>query len=135
MRESHHIIAGQVGRRLKELRGPLTQAEFAAKLGQSQAQYSRYETGERLAPDKVLQAVAGLCSVEVEAVAFGPVQAPEPGEQVREVAELAGHLDAEGLEDLYFYLKSKVENIRQKRKKEARSLRGSLQGLKRKAKG
>ncbi|CAO0821682.1 hypothetical protein DFAR_2550016 [Desulfarculales bacterium] len=40
-----------MGERLKQLRDGLTQAEFAQRLGLSQAQYNRYETGKRLLPD------------------------------------------------------------------------------------
>lgn len=42
-------LAG-IGRRIRELRGQLTQEEFARTLGISQAQLSKYEAGQTAPP-------------------------------------------------------------------------------------
>lgn len=133
MRESHQIIARRVGLRLKELRGPVTQTDFAAELGIGQATYNRYETGKRLAPDWVLEAVGAKCGIEPAEVALGTLgSVVDQDELVQEVARLAALLDAEGLEDLYLYLEAKVEALLARRKKENRAIRVAMTSLKRK---
>lgn len=118
MRESHNIIARRVGARLKELRGRKTQAQFAAGLGLSQAQYNRYETGKRLAPDKLLEEVARLCGLSPEEVAFAPGAAAAAADAVDEVARLAARLDRRGLEDVRLFLKVKVGDMDEQRRKD-----------------
>ncbi len=132
MRESHHIIARRVGLRLKELRGSMTQTEFAAELGIGQATYNRYETGKRLAPDWVLQEVGERCGLSPAEVAFGSLgSVVDEAELVQEVARLAALLDGQGLEDLYLYLEAKVEALLAQRKKQNRAIRGALTRLRR----
>ena len=118
MRESHKIVARRVGQRLKELRGSQTQQEYAKGLGLSQAQYNRYETGKRLAPDSLLEAAAAGCGLSPEQLIWGrgPVsldRAAEPG-FAQAVARLVGLLDTRSREDIYLYLRQKVGRSRQK---------------------
>ncbi len=136
MRESHTLIAAWVGRRLKQLRGERTQKEFADLLGLSQAQYNRYETGKRLAHDKVLAEVAEICGMSPERVIWGdelPAGARPQAEAARDVAELIALLDEEAREDLFIFLKNKTEDLARKRRSEARHALRVLQGLQKKA--
>ena len=136
MRESHTLIAAWVGRRLKQLRGERTQKEFADLLGLSQAQYNRYETGKRLAHDKVLAGVAGICGLTPEQVIWGdelPATAAPRAEAARDVAELITLLDDEAREDLFIFLKNKTEALARRRRSEARHALRVLQGLQKKA--
>jgi transcriptional regulator with XRE-family HTH domain len=134
------MIALKVGERLKALRGGQTQAEFAQRLGLSQAQYNRYETGKRLAPDRVLLDVAERCGIAPQEVVWGqpPASAPAPiapasSEVSQAVAHLLSLLDPESLEDLYFFLKRKTEDLAKRRHLEARQAQEALEILKRQA--
>jgi transcriptional regulator with XRE-family HTH domain len=136
------MIALKVGERLKELRGGQTQAEFAQRLGLSQAQYNRYETGKRLLPDRLIEAVAARCGIAPEQVVWGhdpsPAPAPVPAapassEVSQAVARLLALLDPESLEDLYFFLKRKTEDLAKRRHLEASQAQEALEILKRQA--
>ncbi len=129
------MIALRVGERFKTLRGLRTQTEFAASLGLSQAQYNRYETGKRLAPDRVLERVAQECGLRPEEVVWGPAPeaAPDPDETGAAVATLVRLLDPESLADLYFFLKRKTEDLTQRRRLEARQAHSALEVLRRRS--
>lgn len=135
------MIALRVGERLKELRGGQTQADFAQRLGLSQAQYNRYETGKRLAPDRIIEAVAQRCGLTPQEVVWGPRPAPAPasatptppGEAGQAVASLLALLDQESLEDLYYFLKRKTEELAKRRHLEVRQAQQALEILKRQA--
>ena len=116
MRESHKIVAKRVGLRLKELRGGKTQQEYAEGLGLSQAQYNRYETGKRLAPDSLLEAAAFRHGLTPEQLVWesGAPQKPEGPGFAQAVARLVGLLDSRSQEDLFIYLKQKANFSRQK---------------------
>ncbi len=129
MREAHQIVAGRVGRRLKDLRGELTQTKFAEQMGISQAQYNRYETGKRLAPDRVLREVARLREVTPEEVVWGPSGAGPPGDLAAELAKLLVLLDPEDRHDLYLYLKVKTEALARRRQREARQAQRLLSSI------
>lgn len=134
MRETHEIIGAHVGRRLKHMRGLRTQAQFAAELGLSQAQYNRYETGKRLAPDRVLELAAQVCGVSPAQVIWGDDGLPAGGDAVaQDVGVLVALLEGEDLEDLYWFLKNKIEQIAKRQKIEARQARQALEGLRTKA--
>lgn len=134
MRETHEIIGAHVGRRLKHMRGLRTQAQFAAELGLSQAQYNRYETGKRLAPDRVLELAAQVCGVSPAQVIWGDDGLPAGGDAVaQDVGVLVALLEGEDLEDLYWFLKNKIEQIAKRQKIEARQARQALEGLRAKA--
>ena len=136
MREHHGLIAAWVGERLRLLRAAQTQAEFAAGLGMDQAQYNRYETGKRLAPDWVIEAAAqgqGLSPVQA---LWGREEHGGPGRDqdpalARAVAELLDLLDDEALEDLFYFLKNKTENLARRRRKEVREAQAALEFLRR----
>ncbi len=132
MRESHHIIAARVGARLKALRAGRTQAEYAASLGLSQAQYNRYETGKRLAPDGVLTRAAQLAGITPEELLWGNLPAEGTPDYARAVAELAALLDAESQQDLYYFLKHKVDDLARRRRRGVRRARAALESLRRK---
>ncbi|MEW5913675.1 MAG: helix-turn-helix transcriptional regulator [Thermodesulfobacteriota bacterium] len=134
MREAHYIIAGHVGRRLRELRGERTQKDFADLLELSQAQYNRYETGKRLAPDRVLTAAAEACHMSPEQVVWGEgAPAGETVDLAREIAALVALLDNEAREDLYIFLKNKAQDLARRRRAEARRALKAIEGLKQKA--
>lgn len=52
--------------RLKSLRGDMTQAKFAKKLGLAQNSYHRYEAGERVPGIKVLSKMASRLGVSTD---------------------------------------------------------------------
>ncbi len=118
MRETHEIIASKVGFRLKQLRALRTQAQFAAELGLSQAQYNRYETGKRLAPDRVLEKAAHLCGITAEQIVWenGPPGTDDLGAQVTTLVDM---LTGQDVEDLYFFLKNKVEQAAKRQRNQA----------------
>ena len=135
MRESHKIIAVRVGARLKDLRGDLTQSQYAEKLGLKQSQYSRYETGERLAPDAVLEKAARLKGVAPGALFWPGASEDSEGlpEYARAVAELVLLLDSEGLEDVYHYLNLKIKHLSRRRFRVWRQAQRAMETLRRKA--
>lgn len=137
MRESHRIIAARVGARLKELRGGQTQEQFAQRLGLSQAQYNRYERGKRLAPDSVLEKAATLLGLAVEDLLWqntpAKVETLAMPDHARAVAELVSELDQQSLEDLYYFLKHKTEDVSRRRQASTRRARAALEALRRKA--
>ncbi|MBU1275815.1 MAG: helix-turn-helix domain-containing protein [Proteobacteria bacterium] len=138
MRDSHTLIAAWVGRRLKELRGGRTQKEFADLLGLSQAHYNRYETGKRLAHDKVLEQVAVVCGLSLEQVVWGdelPAGAQPQLEAARELAALMALLDEAALEDLFVFLRHKTQELARQRRAEARQALKALEGFGKKALG
>lgn len=122
MRESHNIIAAQVGARLKVLRGGETQQDYAKRLGLSQAQYNRYETGKRLAPDNVLQRAAQAAGITPEQLIWGGAAAGPSSEPAgpsalgygRAVAQLVELMDSDSQEDLFFYLKAKTQDLQRR---------------------
>lgn len=128
MGEAHEMIALRVGERLKHLRGGRTQSEFAEVLGIGQVQYNRYETGKRLAPDRVLERVAQDSGITPEEVVWGPSPRPaaaaaeggEPADVGAAVASLVRLLDQESLTDLYFFLQRKTEDLNRRRHQEVR---------------
>jgi len=133
MRETHEIIGAHVGRRLKHMRGPRTQAQFAAELGLSQAQYNRYETGKRLAPDRVLEQVAEICGVSARQVIWGDEDVAQADDLARQVALLVEMLEGDDLEDLYWFLKNKIDQLAKRRKDQARQAKQALEELRAKA--
>ncbi|MFH1057333.1 MAG: helix-turn-helix transcriptional regulator [Pseudomonadota bacterium] len=124
MGEAHEMIALRVGERLKHLRGGRTQSEFAEVLGIGQVQYNRYETGKRLAPDRVLERAALACGITPEEVVWGPAPRPagggEPADVGAAVASLVRLLDQESLTDLYYFLQRKTEDLTRRRHQEVR---------------
>lgn len=119
VRESHKIIATRVGTRLKWLRGSMTQAEFAAVLGIRQSQYSRYETGERLAPDALLEKAARFKGISPQELLWGPEPRPQepPADPARAIAQLVRLMDEQDRQDLYHYLKLKLGDLGRKRRR------------------
>jgi transcriptional regulator with XRE-family HTH domain len=132
MREHHGLIAAWAGERLRILRGAATQAEFAARLGLDQAQYNRYETGKRLAPDWVIEAAAadqGLGAAEA-LWGRGADEPLDPDHAVtKALTHLLGLLDPEALEDLFYFLKAKTEDLARRRRQEAKETQAALETL------
>ena len=132
MRESYKLYATCLAPRLKKLRGGHTQAEFAELLGLKQAQYNRYETGKRLMPDKLLIMAADIAGASPEEV-FCPEFAAEahaaPGGPAAEVAVLLEMLEPEDIEDLYYFLKRKTEELAKRRKAEAKRMASALEKM------
>ena len=61
----------QVGERIRELRGKLSQEEFAKKLGVSFRTYQRYDTGERIPHPHVLSRIAEKFNTTVDWILTG----------------------------------------------------------------
>lgn len=131
MRESHKIIATRVGARLKRLRGSMTQAEFASLLGIRQSQYSRYETGERLAPDSLLEKAARYKGITPQELLWGPEPAArdQAEDPARAIAQLVRLMDDQDREDLYHYLKLKLGDLGRKRRRILQEAEDALEAL------
>jgi transcriptional regulator with XRE-family HTH domain len=67
----------QLGERLKELRGDLSQEEFAKKIGVSHKGYQRYESGERVPHPYVLSKIAVLYDTTVDWILTGNLASSE----------------------------------------------------------
>ena len=63
----------EIGKRLKELRGSLSQKEFAAKIGVSFAAYQNYEYGKRMPHGLALAKIAEQCHVTTDYILTGVV--------------------------------------------------------------
>ena len=61
----------EIGQRIRRLRGPLSQKEFAAKLGISFRTYQNYEAGKRMPHARVLNEMARMLSLPVEWILTG----------------------------------------------------------------
>ena len=61
----------EIGNRLKNLRGLLSQAVFAARLSIKQPQYNRYETGKLKPPLNIIQTIADYAQVSVDWILTG----------------------------------------------------------------
>lgn len=135
MRKSHDLIAARVGLRLKKLRGTMTQAQYADQLGIKQAQYNRYETGRRLAPDDIIIRAAELANLEPLQVVFGGGEDFAGGQEdfAESAAGLIRLLDSESLEDLYYFLKQKTQSLATRQEAGMRHAEAALEGLLRKA--
>ena len=79
--------------RLRQLRGRLTQAEFARKLGiASQQTYGNYEKGRRVPKPPILQRIAQRCGVSIDWLLGSPDQMPRSSNTIdpeRRVSETA----------------------------------------------
>lgn len=60
-----------VGERVRQLRGQITQENFARTLGISQAQLSKYELGQSAVPLGTLIKMAKICKTTVDWVLMG----------------------------------------------------------------
>jgi len=56
----------KVGEKLKELRGPKSQGQFAGEINISLQSYHRYESGLRMPPLKVLTRIASLYGITID---------------------------------------------------------------------
>jgi transcriptional regulator with XRE-family HTH domain len=61
----------EIGQRIKQLRGALSQRDFAEKLGLSLMGYQNYESGRRIPPGPVLSKIAALSGVTVDWILTG----------------------------------------------------------------
>lgn len=61
----------EIGKRLKNLRGNLSQKEFAKKIGVSHIAYQNYEYGKRVPPGPVLSRIATICHVTTDYILTG----------------------------------------------------------------
>lgn len=76
----------EVGDRIKHLRGPDTQPEFAKKLGLTVRSYQRYEAGERMPKRDLLDKIAAMRNIPVDFILYGgprPLSFEEYRERVR----------------------------------------------------
>ena len=58
----------KVGDKLKELRGPKTQGQFAREINISLQSYHRYESGLRMPPLKVLTRITSLYGITIDSI-------------------------------------------------------------------
>lgn len=75
-----------VGKRLIQLRGPLSQKDFALTLQIPFRSYQRYERGESSPSMEIIQKIASRCGVTIEWLITGsdvPIQHTRPGQDVR----------------------------------------------------
>lgn len=75
--------------KFKELRGDLTQAQFADKLGLSRPTIGLYESGARIPDAEVLQTIAIRCHVSVDYL-LGLTEFPAPEAKRRIAHEVTG---------------------------------------------
>ncbi len=109
----------------------MTQAEFASLLGIRQSQYSRYETGERLAPDSLLEKAASLKGTTPQELLWGPEPRAreQPADLARAIAQLVRLMDDQDREDLYYYLKLKLGDLGRKRRRILKETEEALEAL------
>jgi transcriptional regulator with XRE-family HTH domain len=75
-----------IGNRIKHLRGPDTQLDFAKKLGMTLRSYQRYESGERMPKGDVAQRIASFRGLPVDFLLHGEarqITLDEAREQVK----------------------------------------------------
>lgn len=75
--------------RFKELRGDLTQAQFADKLGLSRPTIGLYESGARIPDAEVLRTIAICCNVSVDYL-LGLSSTPAVSEDMRTAVKVTG---------------------------------------------
>ena len=75
--------------RFKQLRGDLTQAQFAEKLGISRPTVSLYECGERIPDAEVLQTIASKCDVSSDYL-IGLAEHPTVSEDMKTALLVTG---------------------------------------------
>jgi transcriptional regulator with XRE-family HTH domain len=63
-----------IGNRLKQLRVPLSQKEFAKRIGVSLPAYQRYEAGERMLKNDALYRIAAVCKMPIEWILTGQIE-------------------------------------------------------------
>lgn len=66
-----------VGRRIRFLRGTLSQEEFAAKVGISRPALANYETGRTIPKQKIIDKISEVFEVSSKFLTSGEVQSPE----------------------------------------------------------
>lgn len=74
--QSAHDLRG-VGQRIRFLRGALSQAAFAAKVGVTRSALANYETGRTSPGPEVVKSIAGACGVGPSFLTDGTVQSVE----------------------------------------------------------
>lgn len=82
------INLAAVGKRIEELRGRLSQSDFAAKLGIDRKTVGTWERGERLLDTKALLALWGEFDADPAWVLTGNGFAPAGNEDEREIVAL-----------------------------------------------
>jgi SOS-response transcriptional repressor LexA len=92
------LVSKAIGERLRRLRGSLSQVEFSKVLGIAQQQYSRYESGKRIAPDEVLRKAADFAHVDVSQIVAPAARSVPFSAEVRIVAPEEAKERLEGLE-------------------------------------
>jgi transcriptional regulator with XRE-family HTH domain len=67
-----------IGTRLRQVRGTLSQRNFAQKIGIPFRSYQRYEAGHRIPPLRVFDLIGNSCSVDVTWLIRGKCDPPVP---------------------------------------------------------
>ena len=116
-----------IGNRLKELRKNISQKEFANKIGIHINTYQRYESGERMPPERVLSRVAEICGKAVDYLL-----GREPLQMVISEAKELYLAEKEGIDDLKkkieepLYIGKLVAILRGKNRKNASAIKENI---------
>ena len=116
-----------IGKRLKELRNNLTQKEFAEKIGIPLVTYQKYDSGERMPPERVLSRVAEMCGKTVDYLL-----GREPLQMVISEAKELYLAEKESLDDLKkkaeepLYIGKLVAILRGKNRKNASAIKENI---------
>ncbi len=81
-----------VGNRIKKLREPLTQIEFAKKIGVSLTTLQNYESGLRVPKGDVLYRMTTICESSPDLILYGKLHEPTI-EEAREAVRHALHIE------------------------------------------
>jgi transcriptional regulator with XRE-family HTH domain len=110
----------EIGNRLKQLRGPLSQKEFAKRIEVSLPAYQRYEAGKRMLKDDALYRIAAICNMPIEWILSGKIERYyiQATTDLKELIQLEGK-KKKTVEDL-----ERIDTIKDKGYKE--SIRKSL---------
>lgn len=116
-----------IGNSLKELRKNISQKEFADKIGIHINTYQRYESGERMPPERVLSRVAEICGKSVDYLL-----GREPLQMVISEAKELYHAEKEGIDNLKkkveepLYIGKLVAILRGKNRKNASAIKENI---------
>ncbi len=115
-----------IGDRFLQLRGGLSQKEFAKKLGISVRAYQYYEAGDRIPKGEELQRIAEACGISVDWLLTGGSSEAGVIKEAKvyyldatteKVMKLLEGLDKKGKEDVLKYIQEKEQAAAWRREK------------------
>lgn len=96
-----------IGERLKQSRGYLSQQDFSKRIAVPLPTYQRYEAGERIPKGDVLYSIASICDVPVEWLMTGKVREKTEQEKEEDVIQYLRRFYSK--EDIESFLKHRKE--------------------------